>query len=301
MNVYTLASIVLATIGATKMDCSAIKRDALVQDGALCQHLNAECAAKVDLTNIGVLCLRNLPEDVLTNMRSETANQIMSSTLNDVPAEPRLLAALFKKNEWAKHPSDNFLAAAAQSRDYANAIMEGLSSDQPTLARFFSESTADKHFWACSKFTKELVPLVTTSFFNKMKKECFKAIPSDAFEGIDMDRFAALRGELLREISVPQAEKIPTEAFVNMTLDQIKNWGIQYQPPSDADKDAKSTYLSSHPCSQAKRIMNSLKSEYRSNLRAQCKLSDSSAKGKAAFSPVLFAATLAIALAITIF
>lgn len=292
-----LVSLYIGYASAT-LECGKdFSRDQLMKTAKLCEEkaVTAECLQKIDVTNVGRTCLGHLAkrEEILSAMGQNTAAQIMASKLGDVPEDPKLMAALFKRNDWAKNKAEPFLISAAGNRDYATAIMDGLPSDPEYLAHFFTGANADQHSAACAKMSKEIIPYITTTFFAKMTRKCFKDIPAEAFEGFDSVKFGAVRAELLREISVAQAAKVPNHAFSGMNAEQIKQWGVPYSPPDASDKDAVKTYTDAHPCSHAKRMMATVKPELRRNLRTQCKLEDNAAKGKAEYSAVLFGAIIA--------
>jgi hypothetical protein len=219
----------------------------------------------------------------------------MSGKLLDLPADPNLMKALMKKNEWNKFKHEPFLQEAASRKEYSLAIMSGLSGDNEAIAKFFTGANADKHSAACPLINKDIIGLITTTFFQKMNKVCFKAINPDAFEGFDSDKFGAVHPDLLRDITVAQASKLSSEAISGIKSEQIKAWGPPYNPPNAADKDAVKTYLEAHPCSQAKRMMVSLKKELQRNLKSQCKMQDSSAKGNIQYSSALLSACILFA------
>lgn len=295
-----LVSLYLGYASATAECGKDLVREKLITTPALCSEtaLTADCLAKVDVTNVGRTCLSHIAkrDEVLSSLGQNSAAQIMSSKLLDIPEDPKLMAALFKRNDWVKNKAEPFLSAAAANRDYSNAIMDGLPSDPEYLAHFFIGANAAQHTSACAKMTKDVIPYITTTFFAKMSRKCFKDIPAEAFEGFDSVKFGAVRADLLREISIAQAAKIPNHAFSGMNAEQIKQWGVPYSPPDASDKDALKTYTDAHPCSQAKRMMATVKPELRRNLRTQCKLEDSASKGKAEFSAALLGASVLIAL-----
>lgn len=266
----------------------------------LCEYLNAECMSKINMTDMGRSCIARIPAEELNNMKAETANQIMSGKLLDLPADANLMKALMKKNEWTKFKHEAFLQEAASRKEYAMAVMSGLAGDHEAIAKFFSGSNADKHSAACPMLNKEVIGLINTTFFTKMSKICFKAIPADAFEGFDAEKFGAVRPDLLHDITVAQATKLTPEAISGMKAEQIKAWGPPYNPPDLTDKDGTKAYLDAHPCSQANRMLVSLKKELQNGLRTQCKLQKSSAKGKAQYSSALFGACVIFAVYLVI-
>jgi len=274
-----------------------LNKDKLIATSALCGEtsLTADCLEKIDMTNVGRSCLSRLTDDVLDNMKSKTAGEILAGKILDLPESAKLFTALFKKNDWTKNKAEAFLQAAAGNRDFSNAIMEGLTGDPELMARFFAGCNADRHSTACAKMSKESVQFISTTFFTKMSRNCFRVVPAETFEGFDSDKFAAIHSALLTDISIAQAVRIPGNAFSGMTAEQLKNWGGPYSPPVSTDKDAVKAYLETHPCSQAKRMLSTVKVELRRSLRTQCKMEEGAAKGPASYSMTLLGFSVAIA------
>lgn len=215
--------------------------------------------------------------------------------------------------------------SAAGSTEYSSAIAEAISLGNPELAgNIFSAENADKHGPGCAKLTAAMLPYVSTTFFAKITRGCFKNIPPAAFSGLSDHQFKAIPPELLREITGAQASKIPTAAFFGMTADQIEDWGPPYVPPKEdegsvsknrlspgkkskkgkkgkgkKDKDVEEdkpvvrksddTASIDHPCVEARRMLTAVKPPLRRRLRTRCKVTENSAM---ATSPTLVTAAL---------
>lgn len=221
-------------------------RESILRDATICNQacFKLEQLSKIDITNIGRGCLWHLSrrEDILRDMSPETAAQILASRILDIPDDARLLGAVMRRNDWAKNKAEAFMVAAAGSSDFASALAQGVAEKNPELAGLvFSPDNADKHGPGCAKLTSAMLPYISTTFFAKMQRNCFRNIPPAAFEGLGEHQFKAIKPELLREINGQQAAKIPTSAFFGMTADQIEDWGPPYNPPKEEKVEKKSS------------------------------------------------------------
>lgn len=297
MNALAIASLLSVALAAAPK-CGPggdVTKDKLKEHSALCAGLTSECMGKIDMNNIGFACLLGIPATELAKISAETANQILSSSFKEIPDNKDVMAALFLKNDWEKNKHTEFLQRAASTKEYSKAIMEGLSGNPDMVGKFFLADNAEKHSHACPMLAKEHIGAITTSFYAKMSKDCFRKIPADAFEGFDSDRINALRPDLFSVITVGQASKIPDVAISGFTAEQLKQFGGPFSPPDATDKDAVKTYTDSHPCSQAKRMINPLKTDLRPVLKAHCKMAGpTSAAGNLKYSTGLLAFTVLV-------
>lgn len=280
-----------------------VKREELVANGGLCAEMSADCMSQFDMTNIGLACLEQLRPETIKHMNHRTAAQILAtSSIADVPDKPELLAQLMRKNAWQSSRPDAFLIAAASSKRHADALMAGLADDPSTAARFFSAETGPSHSSACGHLGAPVLSLAAPGFFGKMSKACFRAIPPEAFEGLDSERLAAIPPLVLMEIGVKQAAKIPAAAFAGLTVAQAKMFGLPYVPLTPTDKDATEAQLATHPCSQARRALPYTKSDVAKQLRQHCRVSGDNAasRGPLQFSYALFSLSLCLAVVVAI-
>lgn len=296
-----LASFALASSPSPKVCGKDLLRNDLLSTPGICGTIDAVCISKIDFKDISRPCLSHLNDEARANLDPKTANEILNGQLLDIPSDGPLLAALFKRNDWAKHKHEAFLKAAAEIKEYSNAIAEALKAEPDHFAKFFTGDNAANHSSACEKLTQDTVSAISTTFFAKMSKACFKKIPAEAMAGLDSDRMAALRPELLLDITVAQAAKLPNDAFMGMTADHIKSWGTVYSPPKGTDKDSVQAYLDAHPCSQAPRMIATVKADLRKNLKIHCQLVDGAAgMGRLKYSSTLLGVTMLIGVALAL-
>lgn len=273
-----LAALLISFVSA---DCNVDKFNKSPED---CKKLDVVCMSRIDMSKLNTACLKNIPIDDLKNMPTNSAKQLISLPIKQLPLEGDFLYALFKRHTWDKNNTEPFLVNLAQNPDYVNKSLEALQQEPDLAARIFNGNNAEHHTNSCTKLTKEIVSQVTTTFFAKVKVNCFKVIPDVAFEGIDEDSLAALPPAILRHITVKQASKVPKSAFTGLTNEQAKNWGHDFAPPEGEDKDAKQKYLDEHPCSIFKSILPNLKKPTQLALGAHCKVNPNTSADRAKLS-----------------
>lgn len=242
-----------------------------------CKELSAHCMSKIASANLPTACLTELPQNTLDNLSTNTAKDLMGISIKNMPNKKEWFVALFKRHQWSKTNEEAFLVSLSQDTDYAKTALDGLASEPEEAARLFNAKTAEHHGPLCARITKEMVPFISTTFFRNMKIACFKAIPEATFEGLDGDRLKPITGELLKSITVKQAEKIPGHAFAEMSVEQARNWGRPFNYPDTEDKEAKQKYLESHPCTHFKKMSPFMQAPARSALEGHCKIKGNSA------------------------
>jgi len=272
--------------------------DYFTKKPANCSGMTIDCLAKLDSTKLPTSCLKIIPEATYKDMSSATAAKLITIPVTSMPLEKNFFLYLFKRHDWSKNNNEKFLVDLIQKKEPAELALEALGQEHEHAARLFNAFNVEQHTQLCSKLAKDMVPFITTTFFAKIKLNCFKNIPETAFEGLDTDRLAAITPENLRNIPVKCAVRIPDRSFSGMTTEQAKNWGLAFNPPDGEDKDAKQKYLDEHPCSHFKKMAMYINKPAKLALESHCKIN---ASGTARMAEVNTAIMTGCSLAFALF